>query len=97
LLSTLLEKLHSKQNPFVIIELRPQDPLPEWITHVGLVEGRHFKTFLKEDYEQGKNHELSSKNESKALSSSSQVTGQELISLKGVRVGYAGKREVKVI
>ena len=33
-ISTLLYRLAEKSSPRVVLALRPQDPLPEWITHV---------------------------------------------------------------
>ena len=33
-ISTLLYRLAEKSSPRVVIALRPQDPIPEWITHV---------------------------------------------------------------
>ena len=40
----LLHEIHSSKKPRVIMALRPQDPLPDWITHVALVNGQHVET-----------------------------------------------------
>ncbi|KAH8697861.1 P-loop containing nucleoside triphosphate hydrolase protein, partial [Talaromyces proteolyticus] len=40
-ISSLLCSFAQKSTPRVIISLRPQDPLPEWITHVAVLNGDH--------------------------------------------------------
>jgi ABC-type uncharacterized transport system ATPase subunit len=95
LLSTLLQQLHSKRDPVVLIELRPQDPVPEWTTHVALIEGQRVQSILADEY-RSKYQPLQA---SAPVSTSSSIDVEEeetLVSLKGVRVGY-GKREVRVI
>lgn len=37
-LLNLLHKLHQTQKPRVVLGLRTQDEIPEWITHIALVQ-----------------------------------------------------------
>ena len=39
-MTNLLYELHKSRQPRVLMALRPQDPLPDWITHVALVRGQ---------------------------------------------------------
>lgn len=75
-----------------MLELRPQDPMPEWITHVAVVDGQQYKLMARKDY--------SPHDSQKGLAASPaqpaeiQSSPQEpLIDLKGVHIQY-GKREV---
>jgi hypothetical protein len=43
-LLSLLHSVHVSSNPSIIIGLRLQDPVPEWITHIALVQGEHVTT-----------------------------------------------------
>jgi hypothetical protein len=43
-LLSLLHSVHVSNNPGIIMGLRLQDPIPEWITHVALVQGGHVMT-----------------------------------------------------
>ncbi|KAI6009874.1 P-loop containing nucleoside triphosphate hydrolase protein [Pisolithus marmoratus] len=45
----VLESLHKVRNPRIIMGLRNQDPIPEWITHVALVKQDRLLTGKKED------------------------------------------------
>ena len=91
LLSDLLRELHSKQHPIVIMELRPQDPLPEWITHVAIAGGQRLSLMERKDY--------SYHNDSKISVHPIQVQPtadkQPHMELKDVRIKY-GRREVSV-
>ena len=93
LLSDLLGELHFKQHPIVIMELRPQDPLPEWITHVAVAEGQQLRLMERKDYSPHANH-----NDSKVSVHPIQVeptaNKQPLMDLKDVRIKY-GRREVR--
>ena len=43
-LLSLLHSVHVSNNPRIIMGLRLQDPIPEWITHIALVQGGHVKS-----------------------------------------------------
>jgi len=45
----ILNSLHNARSPRVIIGLRTQDPVPEWITHVALVGNGRVLTGRKEE------------------------------------------------
>ncbi|KAI0034887.1 P-loop containing nucleoside triphosphate hydrolase protein, partial [Vararia minispora EC-137] len=45
----LLQKLHVARAPRVIMGLRPQDPVPDWVSHVALVRDGEVQTGFKED------------------------------------------------
>ncbi|KZT22455.1 P-loop containing nucleoside triphosphate hydrolase protein [Neolentinus lepideus HHB14362 ss-1] len=49
LLLTILQSLHAARNPRIILGLRKQDPVPEWITHVAAVMGGTVATGEKGD------------------------------------------------
>ncbi|KDE05440.1 hypothetical protein MVLG_04234 [Microbotryum lychnidis-dioicae p1A1 Lamole] len=38
LLSGVLERLHSQRSPRILVVLRPQDPLPPFVTHLALID-----------------------------------------------------------
>ena len=48
-LLALLHVLHDARSPRIIMSLRPQDPIPEWITHLAVVRGNQVATGLKKD------------------------------------------------
>ena len=43
-LLSLLHSVHVSNNPHIIMGLRLQDPIPEWITHIAFVQGGHVET-----------------------------------------------------
>jgi ABC-type Mn2+/Zn2+ transport system ATPase subunit len=43
-LLSLLHSVHVSNNPRIIMGLRLQDPIPEWITHIALVQNEHVMT-----------------------------------------------------
>lgn len=43
-LTRLLGEIHSTSRPRVLMTLRPQDPIPDWITHIAKIEGPHVRT-----------------------------------------------------
>lgn len=45
----VLESLHKTRNPRIIMGLRKQDPIPEWTTHIALVQQDRLLTGTKED------------------------------------------------
>ncbi|TFK50884.1 P-loop containing nucleoside triphosphate hydrolase protein [Heliocybe sulcata] len=49
LLLTILHSLHAARSPRIVLGLRKQDPIPEWITHVAAVMGGSVRTGEKED------------------------------------------------
>ncbi|KLO15145.1 P-loop containing nucleoside triphosphate hydrolase protein [Schizopora paradoxa] len=43
-LTDLLKEIHETGKPRILMSLRPQDPLPNWITHVAAVDGTRVST-----------------------------------------------------
>jgi ABC-type molybdenum transport system ATPase subunit/photorepair protein PhrA len=74
------------------MELRPQDPLPGWITHVAVTEGQRLHPMERRDYAPDTNRSGTPVHLTKAQP----VADREpLVDLKGVRVKY-GDREVSM-
>jgi hypothetical protein len=48
-LLNLLQKLHQSRKPRVILGLRTQDDIPEWVTHVALVQDGTVQAGVKSD------------------------------------------------
>jgi hypothetical protein len=92
LLANLLGELHSKQQPIVIMELRPQDPLPEWITHVAVAEGQQLNLMERRDYSPHKSHSKITTHPTQVLRAADK---EPLMDLKDVRIKY-GEREVSM-
>jgi hypothetical protein len=77
------------------MELRPQDPLPEWTTHIALIEGQRLNLMNRDAY--SRKHLVVLTESSKPHSGEADIPiapqGREFARLSGVRVGY-GNREV---
>lgn len=78
----MLHDLHTSTQPRVILGLRAQDPLPEWITHVAIVEDGKVNTGLK--------NKVSARQQSKPLKDPlvKRRIGKPLVEMKGVKVHY---------
>ena len=91
----ILRSLHSTQDPRVIIGLRTQDPVPEWITHVAFVQGGKVITGPKEEVLFATKYADTEK--SKTSTSKPPVAtasqGKLLVEMKNVNVRY-GPRTV---
>jgi hypothetical protein len=80
-----------------VLALRPQDPLPEWVTHVAFVEGQRIDTMAKVYYTPTSTPNLRRESVTKAPRPSRRIdTKEELLSLKDVWVQY-GDRKVCLI
>jgi ABC-type uncharacterized transport system ATPase subunit len=92
-LTALLHSLHVSRNPWIILGLRQQDPIPPWVTHVALVNQGRVITGKKEDIlvdnaALGVNEAISrDKNRTHGL-------GKVLVDLNNVGVKY-GERQVR--
>ena len=97
LLAELLGKLQRNQDPSIVLALRPQDPLPEWVTHVAFVEDQNFDTMKRDYYTPHQLPEPQHEPMAKAPRLSPHTdTKEELLSLKDVCVQY-GDRKVRLI
>ncbi|KIM26881.1 hypothetical protein M408DRAFT_174708 [Serendipita vermifera MAFF 305830] len=93
LLSNLLGQLNSEQDPFVVMELRPQDPMPEWITHVAVVDGQNFRLMARQDYSPFVQTDSLATSSASPVQSPTNASQEPLMDLNDVRIHY-GKREV---
>ncbi len=96
-LTDLLKEIHEARKPRILISLRPQDPLPEWITHVAAVDGSNVSTGSRTSVSAVPAELLGRISESKAeqLSSSTGTQTAELVHMKGVNVRYH-ERHVRI-
>ncbi|EIN06385.1 P-loop containing nucleoside triphosphate hydrolase protein [Punctularia strigosozonata HHB-11173 SS5] len=96
LLLSLLHNLHTLHEPRMILGLRGQDPLPEWITHVARVENGHVSaqeraaTYTPTDTE----HADRLQNEK---SSGEAQAGDIVVQMRNVRVSYKDRHVLKDI
>lgn len=96
LVLTLLHSLHIHNNPHIIMGMRPQDPLPDWTTHLALIrKDGTVHTGKKDDVLDAASHEsLHQGWTPPAESSRAAKEGADIVvSLSGVSVSY-GKRKV---
>ncbi|KAH8110566.1 P-loop containing nucleoside triphosphate hydrolase protein [Phellopilus nigrolimitatus] len=94
-LTNLLREIHETRTPRVLMALRPHDPLPDWITHVALVEGQHVRTHTLASAMPLLAQHANQKNTPVQLSPV--VDGQELVSMKDVNVRYHERHVLKNI
>ncbi|KAE9386877.1 P-loop containing nucleoside triphosphate hydrolase protein [Gymnopus androsaceus JB14] len=96
LLLSTLHGLHVKKEPRVIIGLRGQDALPDWVDHVVLCQGidghgwREGK--CSEEVELGLGGWAGQPKKNKSTASSAPKIGQILIDLKNVKVQYSDRK-----
>lgn len=95
----LLHSLHKMSAPRIIMSLRIQDPVPDWISHVALVRsGGKVSTGPKalvlqelEGHIKSHHPELQVNPPITPWSDSSKVQRAVLVDLKGVNVSYHGR------
>ena len=90
----LLIEMHQSASPRVLMALRSQDPLPDWVTHVALVDGQYLRTQRRDDRTMVHQHLQPSKAENP--NGISNADKQELVSMKDVNVRY-GDRHVRIL
>ncbi|KAF8058664.1 P-loop containing nucleoside triphosphate hydrolase protein [Lyophyllum atratum] len=91
----VLRALHSARAPRVILGLRTQDPVPEWITHVALVKGGKVATGPKDAVLPALEHRDTEVGGDAAMTSlvgqargEGQGRGELLVDMQGVNVRY---------
>ncbi|KAE9386285.1 P-loop containing nucleoside triphosphate hydrolase protein [Gymnopus androsaceus JB14] len=96
LLLSTLHDLHVKKEPRVIIGLRGQDVLPDWVDHVVYVKGSMVTAGEREsvlrEVELGLGGWASQPKKNKGTASSAPKIGQILIDLKNVKVQYSDRK-----
>ena len=75
------------------MELRPQDPPPEWTTHVAVVEGQQFKLMARKDYSPHSFRNNTTTGFIQSAQVQPNIHKEPMMDLKNVRVKY-GEREV---
>jgi len=99
MLVELLRTLHEAHKPRVIMGLRLQDPLPEWVSHVALVLRGRVQTgtkalVLKEVQSQQKQKEALDILSHIINGSTREELGETLVEMTGLNVQY-GERHVR--
>ncbi|KAG6910400.1 hypothetical protein DXG01_010755 [Tephrocybe rancida] len=90
----ILRTLHAAKAPRVILGLRTQDPVPEWITHVAFVDGNKVVVGPKDDVLPQITHvDLRGDLSSFTVQSAPSNEGRLLVDMQNVKVKY-GPREV---
>jgi hypothetical protein len=97
ILTSLLHSLHTSKNPRIILGLRLQDPVPEWISHVALINQGRVTTGRKEAVLTAKLAAGGAQGVSKdsVPRSGPDISGKVLVDLKNVKIIY-GERQVCV-
>lgn len=99
----VLESLHKTRSPRIIMGLRKQDPIPEWITHIALVQQNRLLTGKKETVlaQHASDAAQTEANRSSISQSSIPKAGKELgrpvAILKNVNVTYDTRKVLKSI
>ncbi|KAF9465209.1 P-loop containing nucleoside triphosphate hydrolase protein [Collybia nuda] len=85
----ILRSLHSARSPRVILGLRTQDPVPEWITHVAFVKDGKVITGPKEEVLSATEH--FHKPQPAGAKISPTPVGELVVEMKGVGVKYGNR------
>ncbi|KIY51464.1 P-loop containing nucleoside triphosphate hydrolase protein, partial [Fistulina hepatica ATCC 64428] len=92
----VLHALHQEKNPRMVLGLRTQDPVPDWITHIALVRGQRVITGPAAEVLADEAAHQQRKTVSAPFITKSTV-GDILIDLQGVNVKYADRSVLKNI
>ncbi|KAL0955582.1 hypothetical protein HGRIS_001819 [Hohenbuehelia grisea] len=90
-LLSLLHRLHSERKPRIILGLRTQDEIPEWITHVALVNDGSVHTGSKDEVRIPKARPKTSEKTGDGRPSSSHQTGKLVVDMNNVKVQYGDR------
>jgi len=90
----LLGEFHRQNDPHIIIGLRPQDPLPDWITHIAFVQD---DTVISGSIDDREIIKLRSASATLGTSQSVHVrsqgsAGKTLVEINSLNVGYNGRK-----
>jgi hypothetical protein len=96
-LLSLLHSLHVARSPRIILALRPQDPIPDWITHLALVHQGTVTTGKKEDVLASDAVRRAIREETADIGTTSarRNEGKVLVDMNNVKVSY-GERKVRI-
>ncbi|KAJ7648236.1 P-loop containing nucleoside triphosphate hydrolase protein [Mycena polygramma] len=96
----ILHELHAACNPHIIIGLRMQDAVPDWITHLAVVNDGLVKTGPKTemlDYKDELQRVASALGEPIRTAASTPSAGEPVVEMKGVSVTYGPRKVLKNI
>ncbi|KAH7096574.1 P-loop containing nucleoside triphosphate hydrolase protein [Auriculariales sp. MPI-PUGE-AT-0066] len=93
ILSSLLRSLHEAKSPRILLALRPQDPLPEWVTHVLKLSHGTAETISAAGFMPTVPAVHSRPNVSRNVSASSNI----LAELQGVNISYGDRHVLRDI
>lgn len=99
----VLQSLHKTRNPRIIMGLRKQDPIPEWTTHIALVQQDRLLTGTKEDVlaqqanDAAQTEVCGSFISQSGIPAAGKELGKPVAILKNVNVTYNTRRVLKSI
>ncbi|KAJ6458423.1 P-loop containing nucleoside triphosphate hydrolase protein [Mycena vitilis] len=96
----ILHELHATCNPHIIIGLRMQDTVPEWITHLAVVNDGLVKTGPKDEmleYKDELQRAASTLEEPLQSAAPRPSAGDPVVEMKGVSVTYGPRQVLKNI
>ncbi|KAF7428930.1 hypothetical protein PC9H_008166 [Pleurotus ostreatus] len=100
-LLSLLYELHSARRPRIILGLRIQDDVPEWVTHVALVDSGRIRTGTKDEIERLVRESGSLSEQSRLCNDVPKVSvdhsGEILVDMNNVSVKYGDRTVLKAI
>ncbi|EJD08187.1 P-loop containing nucleoside triphosphate hydrolase protein [Fomitiporia mediterranea MF3/22] len=97
-LTSLLHDIHESRKPRILMALRPQDPLPEWITHVASVEGQHVRPQSRTSFTPPLPSQSSAKLKTEVNEGTTTASeGKDLVVMKNVNVRYHDRHVLKDI
>ncbi|KAJ7469326.1 P-loop containing nucleoside triphosphate hydrolase protein [Mycena galericulata] len=92
----ILHELHTACNPHIVIGLRVQDTVPDWTTHLAIVNDGEVKTGTKDSlaaYQAQINRAVAARDEQ--VTRGAQSAGQPVVEMKNVSVTYGPRRVLK--
>ncbi|KZO92288.1 P-loop containing nucleoside triphosphate hydrolase protein [Calocera viscosa TUFC12733] len=101
-LLTLLHALHAQRTPRILLALRPQDPLPDWVSHVALVSSGQVRTGPKAEFqEELEKHHVHSVGRGgvseEEIRKRRKEGGEVLVDMKDVNIAYEDRKVLKHI
>ncbi|KAF8157305.1 P-loop containing nucleoside triphosphate hydrolase protein [Mycena galopus ATCC 62051] len=100
-MQSILHELHAACNPHVIMGLRMQDPIPDWITHLAVVDAGQVKTGQREEMLQYRRELRAAREDAKTQSASTitkeRTAGEPVVEMKNVSVTYGPRKVLKNI
>ncbi|KAG2087721.1 P-loop containing nucleoside triphosphate hydrolase protein [Suillus cothurnatus] len=103
ILLDVLRSLHESRSPRIIMGLRMQDPVPDWISHIALVTGETILTGVKDEI-MSKHAEHHAKEAEHRMASTTQSYlqpgldhGKPVVDMQNVNVSYGPRKVLKNI